>query len=340
MLLDINRAVNDLAEWLELANGGQGPTALETLGTLFERHDPLVSGIWPAATAATLEKLLTLAYGYVDPRNDAVREGAYTPDARDNAEEARNAILSALMARPGAEAYRVLVNAQSRPAFASRVHRFRELARSKAEQDTEPPAWTEAEVFAFVTKHAAPVKTGHDLLRVTLTVLDDIQFSLRKNDVTSRPLLERAKDEDEVQNWLVEQMNFRAEGRFRAFREAQVALGDKPDVIVSSTSAPFEVAIEVKHGGKDWPLRSFESALRKQLAEDYLKPEARRHGVLVITNHRKRTWRDTATGENLDFAALVGRLTTVSRGLVQNKSGAIEVVCVGIDATATNVVAT
>src|SRR5712675_1999373 len=105
---------------------------------------------------------------------------------------------------------------------------------------------------------------------------------------SSRALMERAKDEDEVQHWLAEQMNARAKGRFHVVREAEVAIGDKPDLIVASTSAPCQVAIEVKHGGMGWSARDLEKALRTQLAEDYLKPENRRHGVLVITHHRDR----------------------------------------------------
>ena len=67
---------------------------------------------------------------------------------------------------------------------------------------------------------------------------------------------QRAKDEDEVQNWLVEQMNARARGRFHAFREPEVAGGNKPDVVAASTSIPpHQIAIEVKHGGKGWTAR-------------------------------------------------------------------------------------
>jgi len=50
-------------------------------------------------------------------------------------------------------------------------------------------------------------------------------------------------------------------GVIHAFREAEVAIRDKPDVIIASTSAPCEVAIEVKHGGKGWTARDLESAL-------------------------------------------------------------------------------
>jgi hypothetical protein len=148
----------------------------------------------------------------------------------------------------------------------------------------------------------------------------------------TRQLLERAKDEDEVQNWLAEQIQLRSSGRYHAYREAQVAQGDKPDIIVASAAAQCEVAIEVKHGGKDWTATQLEQALRTQLAVDYLKPATRRHGVLVITHHRNRQWLDPSTRKPLSFEAVISWLSGIAATLVETDSGAIEVHCIGINA--------
>ena len=208
-----------------------------------------------------------------------------------------------------------------------------ELARGKAERDTEPPAWNEVEVVSFEQRHTAPAKTGLDLFRIVMSVLNDIQFQLTNGDVSSRPLLERAKDEDEVQKWIVEQMNYRSRDRFAAYREAEVAGGDKPDVIVSSISARCEVGIEVKHGGKGWSPRQLEKALCSQLAQDYLKPSTRRHGVLVVTHHGQRRWRVPDSNEPMTFEDLIKWLQLKAETLIENDSGPIEVKCIGIDAS-------
>ena len=169
-------------------------------------------------------------------------------------------------------------------------------------------------------------------MRLVLGVLDDINFRLIKGDSTSRQLLERAKDEDEVQQWLVEQIQSRSRGRYHAYREAQVAKGDKPDVIVASSAAQCEVAIEVKHGGKGWTATELEQALRNQLAVNYLKPATRRHGILVITHHRDRQWLNPSTRKPMSFDAVIGWLSNISATLLETDSGAIEVQCVGINA--------
>ena len=334
LILNPDAALSAFRQWLNAAPKAIRQARAETtLNVLFDRYDPLVSVALTTASTKTLEALLHLAYSHIHPKDDAVHQGgSYTPDGRDHAENARNTILSVLLDRPGADAYQAMSRLAEDPVFALRSHRFRELARGKAERDAETPAWSAAEALTFQRQFTAPVKTGADLLRVVMGVLSDIVQNLTHGDVTSRPLLERAKDEKEVQHWLVEQMNARARGRFHAFREAEVATGDKPDVIVASTSAACEVAIEVKHGGKCWSARDLESALRTQLAKDYLKPESRRHGVLVITHHRDRRWLRMSDNKPISFSDLIAWLSGIAATITENAVGPIVVKCVGINA--------
>jgi hypothetical protein len=134
--------------------------------------------------------------------------------------------------------------------------RFRELARGKAERDTESAPWSPSQVVSLETDGLAPIRTPDDLMRVVTSVLSDIQHDLVHRDASSRKLLLAAKDEDEVQNWIVEQLQLRAKERFHAHREPKVADKKEPDVIIAAIGALIELAIEVKHGGKDWTVRT------------------------------------------------------------------------------------
>jgi hypothetical protein len=333
LLLDFDRGLAHLERWLTSVPSPMAKEhAEQTFAFLFDRHNSIIPSALPNASVADLERLLRLVYAHIRPDADAHHEGSYSPDTRDHAEHARSFILGAILDRPGADAYYSLRRVASDPAVALRAARFCELARGKAERDAELLAWAPKEVLTFERERTAPVKIGADLLRLVEAVMKDIQFQLAKGDASSRDLLQHAKDEDEVQGWLVEQLNLRSSGRYRAFREAQVALGDKPDVIIASTSASCEVAVEVKLGEK-WTLRQLDHALRNQLAEDYLKPETRRHGLLVVTHHVARRWRDTETNELLTFGSLIQRLASTAATIRCNSAGAIEVRCVGIDAS-------
>ena len=332
LLLDPDSGIEDFEAWLgTLKDAKKQPHAESTFGFLFDRHYPVLPDTLARASIPTLEKLLRLAYSYVRPEHDLHHEDVFTPGTRDKAEDARNAILGALLDRSGADAFWALRRVADEPEYNLRADRFRGLAHGMAERDTELIAWASQEVTTFELRHTAPVKAGIDLLNVILTVLEDIQFQLDKCDASSRPLLQRARDEDEVQNWIVEQMNYRSRERYNAYREVQVAQGDKPDIIVSSTAAQCEVAIEVKHGGKGWTLRQLEHALVNQLGNRYLKPSTRRHGILVITHHGRRKWRDPDTKTTLTFNDLMLRLDRTAYSETENDGGPIEVKCVGIN---------
>lgn len=333
-LADPDRAALEIADWLDGCSvSSKDIRAQSCLGALFDRHEPSAAMDLQRASADTLEAMVRLAYRYVRPDEDRHHDGVFRPDERYAAESARSSILDALLKRPGAEAYHAVRTLAEDPVVGSRGFRFNELAHGKAEQDAELPAWTPAEVLAFEGRYAAPAKSGEALLRLLMGVLSDIQDSLGHADATSRPLLERAANEEEVQKWLAEQLSLRANGRFHVQREPQVARGDKPDIIVSATASPFEVAVEVKHGGMDWSVRDLEGAVKRQLAENYLKPETRRQGILVVSHHGRRTWRDTNTRKRLLFHDLMSHLGEVAGALRRNRQGAIEVRAFGLDAS-------
>jgi hypothetical protein len=127
-------------------------------------------------------------------------------------------------------------------------------------------------------------------------------------------------------------MLLRARGRFQITRESEIALGDKPDIIVASTVCPFQVAVEIKHGGKGWSGAELENALRLQLGADYLKPESRRHGILVITHHHSRRWQRPNQSKRIEFSELIAWLSGVAATIKQNVVGHISVACVGLNA--------
>jgi hypothetical protein len=82
-----------------------------------------------------------------------------------------------------------------------------------------------------------------------------------------------------------------------------------------------------------WTVRQLEKALQKQLADDYLKPESRRHGVFVVTHHGTRTWLHPETRKVLIFPELIAYLADFASTLRSNTCGPIEVAVRGIDAS-------
>lgn len=299
---------------------------------LFSRHCPLVpDDRFQGQSAGVLSRLLLLAYRTIRIEEDVHHEGMFSPDTRDEAEGARGRILDALLATPGRDTYEALCALSDDPSIGSRK-RFRELAHRRAEQDAERPAWAPDEVVEFERHHAGPAKTGDDLLRITAGILDDIQTGFLQNDASSRYVLASAPDEEAVQQWLAEQFRLRAKTRFHVSREVEVANRKEPDIVLASTAAAVEVAVEVKHGGKGWTVRALEDALRQQLVGDYLRPATRRHGILVITRHSTRKWEEPDTNRELDFGQLLERLRGIAETIGHNETGPIKALVIGLDA--------
>jgi hypothetical protein len=66
--------------------------------------------------------------------------------------------------------------------------------------------------------------------------------------------------------------------------------------------------------------------------QDYLKPENRRHGVLVVTHHRDRRWLDVRDKKRISFAELIAWLSAIAATITETTVGPVEVRCVGINA--------
>jgi hypothetical protein len=329
-------AVQSLERWIAKAKSepDRKLRSKKAFARLFSRHSwPLAPGALKDQPVSTLKRLTSLAYRSVRVQDDEHHRGMYSPGTRDEAQSARSRILEALLEIPGRETYEAIRDLADEPSIAPRAKRFRELAHRRAEQDAERPAWFPRDVVAFEQRQVSPAKTGADLFRMACSVLDDIQTDFRHGDASSRRVLQSAEDEEAVQQWLAEQFKLRSKDRYHVHREVEVADKKEPDILLSSTAAPFEVAVEVKHGGKGWSIRDLEKAVREQLAGQYLRSTKRRHGILVITHHPKRTRHDPDTKRKVTFEQLVTRLRALAGGLRSNETGAIEVAVIGIDST-------
>lgn len=301
------------------------------LARLFGRHRGIVGKLNELAPA-TLAQIILEAYRERD--RGLAPQGDEDDPVRDRFDEAGGSALSALLAIQGADAHQQMLWLSNQPAVGRSAHRLRELAYEMAERNSERPVWPAARLKAFEDKMLAPIANGADLIGVALDLLDAIEASFGENDMSSRAVVGTAENEAAVQEWLGDALNLRSDGRFHAHREAQVVHNDRPDIILSSTSSTDELAIEVKHGDMGWSLAALREALALQLAEQYLLPVNRRHGILVISHHREtRFWKDKAKRRRMSFSALIADLQRQAETITSNATGPITVAVRGLDAT-------
>jgi hypothetical protein len=339
--VDPTDALQKMQFWIESVKPEeQNALAVQIIGKVFNRNDGLVVNSLKNAPIAMLKELVLRAYCLVRPIDDVKHDGVFTPDSRDEAESARSMILSILLDSIGIDAYQAVIELADAPEISERKHRFRQLARGMAERDAEFSSWNENEVLTFESQYIAPIESADALYQCVLNVLDDIRHGFEHSDASSKRLLSKlAKvkkddgkpkdDEISVQNWLAEQLRLRANGRYHVHREAEVANHNKPDIIVSGTGGQFEIAIEIKQADS-WSINELKTALTQQLAEDYLKTNSRRHGILFLTNHGRKAW----VRPKLTFIELIIFLSDIATTTKTNVTGKIDVSVFGIDAKA------
>lgn len=326
--------------WIDAVNPKEHvDLVVRVFGKLFSREgERLISNSMKKVHVKTLKNLILIGYRYIHPAGDRIHEGSGTPDIRYNAESGRDTVLSALINTSGAEAYVSMIELASKSEIGKSSHRFRQLARGMAERDAERASWTEDETLTFETVHVAPIKTGHDLYRVVLGVLDDIRHGFEREDASSKRLLTKLgetekDDEKSVQNWLAEQLKLRAKDKYHVHREVEVVNKNEPDIIVSGATAKVEIAIEVKQADS-WSPNQLKKALTHQLAENYLRTQTRRHGVLFLTDHGRRQWKNPHTKKKVfSFYELLVFLSKTADSTTSNSSGKVQVCVYGIDAS-------
>jgi len=308
--------------------------AEEIVGDLFGMRGDAVVGL-EDADIETLEALLRLSYQLVQPALDIERDGSFTPERRDEAQTGRNRVLTALINKGGQAAHDALIRMIADDLVGSRAHRFRQIAWEVAEREADAWSWRPRDVPQFEQTALTPVYTGEDLLGLACDAIDDISLRFQNGDYSSREVLETAQSEFAVQNWLAEQLEFRAHGRCTVAREKQVLNDNRPDIALAATAALVEVALELKHGDKGWTLPDLRHALSQQLAGDYLRVPKRRHGLFVVTNHRAaRFWRDPESKAPMTFDEVMAILAADAAQIDRNSVQTIRVEVRGLNAAA------
>lgn len=338
-LVDPDEGTRTLLRWIRNTNPAKREAlVLDLFGSLFSReyrrsYDHTLLRV----SSRILRTLAAIGYRHIRPIDDVVHHGPYSRGPRDRAETGRSAVLSALVEKRELAAYQSLTALASRNSFKHTRKRFMELAQRMAERDSEKIPWREQEVADFEFGYTLPAKSGGDLLSIVLGVMKDIRHQFLSGDASSKPLLAALSkigrdDEDSVQSWLAEQLDLRSLGRYHVHRETEIANKDKPDIVVSATSAKFEVAIEVKQADS-WSPNELQTAVNSQLAERYLQVDTRRHGVLFITDHGRRRWKHPSTKRSISFDELVNLLAGVAASKTTNSSGSIRIDIFGLDCT-------
>ncbi|MBN4055979.1 hypothetical protein JYT95_01465 [bacterium AH-315-J23] len=296
-------AITSLEVWIGRARKvNRSRIMWEVLLKLYDHHDSTYHPpFFNFNNLAALERLVVLAHRYVEPCEDAIHEGSYTPDARDNVERARDGLFSLIQRTPGENTYNLIIKLISMPEFESVKQYYRASARRRAISDSDIKSWDPQTLVEFQTHFEKRPENQKELFEIALYRLDDIfdywetgDYSLKRS--LRQDHIDRA-DETVIQLALAKELEQRRTGNYSLEREPEVIDAKKPDIRLNNDAVSNGIPIEIKVADS-WSYRELKQAIKDQLIGLYMRSQNERYGILVLSYHGKKGyWRQELKGQ-------------------------------------------
>jgi hypothetical protein len=285
-------------------------------------------------TPAVLQRLYILVHEHVRSGDDVKREnkGVYSPGLRDNAQDAREQLVNILGEIPGRDAYLALKEiAESHPEPSARPW-FLIRARSKAELDSERPAWTATQISQFETEYERTPANHRELFDLAVLRLLDYKHHLEDGNDSTASVVIKAEQETDLRNLIGVWCNDRARRRYVVLQEIELPDAKRPDLWWTSTVFNGPVPTELKIAD-NWSGPKLFERLENQLAGDYLRDNASVRGIyLLVWRGVQKTWQ--LPNKNwVDFNGLVTELQSHWECVTGAHPKVEEIKVIGIDLT-------
>ncbi|WP_322516448.1 hypothetical protein SR870_02370 [Rhodopseudomonas palustris] len=331
LYLEPSAGIQTLEMSLEECIASQDGLGVQLFGRLF-KNDYGGIGIdlrAPGFTPPLLLRLLRLAYRHVRVDDDVHHEGSFSPGVRDNAQSARNAILSAIFATTGPEGWAVKVEMAGDPLFKHIKDRTTAIATQRAAEDADSTTMTEAEFCVLDKTGEAPPLTREEMFSLMRDRLEDID-DLLLQDVSPRELWATIADERVMRRELARVLREGGKGIYTIDQEAVTADEKETDIRFRSAGSSQQGTIELKLGDRR-PGTDLFDTLRNQLLMKYMAADDCRAGCLVVTISTDRKWEHPKTGTALTFEELMMVLSEEASRISQELGGAAKLMAKGID---------
>ena len=329
--VDAARGARLLTESLsEVGSPAVRKRGVETFAGVFCPSDAVDFGIEDRAQRAdALERLVRCAYACVRPEDDNVREGSFTPTMRDDAQWARNSLLSTLLDCPGAEARRGVEKLANEEDFAD--IRDSMLYRLRLALDAEFVPIAPRDVVDLMTRFESPPRDINRLMEILLGRLEDIDHDLAHGPFSNRRTLQSIEMESEMQRTLAGLLEAKANGIYNVVREPELADRKRSDFLLLAGDLKIAVEVKITDGHA---LNQLERALREQLVGRYMRHSSCAAGCLLLTYHgRQKFWKHPDTGERLEFRKVIEFLQDGARAIEREDPRDIRLEVFGIDLT-------
>jgi hypothetical protein len=284
-----------------------------------------------------LKSIYLLMHNYIrrDEDIDRTESGTYTPNLRDNAQEARNRLFGLLKEVRGKESYLAIKEiARLHPDETNRSW-LTQVAKNKAEQDGDIGPWTSQKVKEFY-KNLTIIPNDHkELAELAILRLLDLKDDLESGDGSNASILQRVKNESELRNYIGNILRENANNRFRIVPEEELADGKKVDLRFDGVKFDGPVPCELKIA-ENWTGPKLFERLENQLCGDYLRDNRSMRGIYIlifIGSGKKARWRNPSNNKLVDFQELTVALQEYWHEISASFLKVEDITVIGIDLT-------
>ncbi len=326
MRIDPAAGVEMLEERLAKIEPAERSEAVTWFACLFGDRDNAIGLGGERFAPRVLLRLVRLAYLHVRIEDDAVHDGTYTPDARDDAEQARNSIVTALLNAKGEEGLAVKLEMAVDPLCEHFKDRILAMAEEAWAQEIDADALDDRQAAALDQSGEAPALTNESMFAILKDRLSDLD-ELLMQDGSPREAWAGMLDEKLMRREIARELGHAANSVYKVDQEAVTAEEKETDIRLLSTASAHEAVIELKLGDKRYSAQELRNAIESQLVRKYMAADNRRAGALLMTLAEDKTWKHPDDQRKIDVDGLLGLLNNEA-DRVQAASGGTILVAV------------
>lgn len=324
--LDLDRACERVLETtIDLSTQEVRDDAISLIATIFGDRpwggQPSFDGMENGRRLDLLSRLVIRAYQTVRPHDDRHHEGAFTPNTRDHAEEARGFLLQCLTSTKSPRTLSVLYELSALPEFAHLTDRLRQMATELAANMSEPEAMNAATFQHFDQERNYRAYDDPSLFAVMNHRLADFELHLLNDEQTTVATLRKVEDETELRQFLSYWLTQNCRAAYNITQEAVAIAEKRTDIRLHATGLDRYASIEAKMDDTRyrWSGGQLRAALIDQLIGRYLNHERCQVGCLLICMREKRQWKHPDTGERMDLDTTVAWLQSIANTIMEER---------------------
>ncbi|MEE9428005.1 MAG: hypothetical protein V3V25_07635 [Paracoccaceae bacterium] len=339
MSVDPDSALKPLMSLLEaLPDKEATKTAVSFINCLMgSRSERGLSGRENHKSPKILKDIYLLMHKYIRPEEDIDRSnnGVYSPNSRDDAQDARSSLFSQLTEIPGKEAFESLMEISREHKKTGNDVWMRNHAINRAELDAEGAPWNLGEFRDFAENLERTPKTHRQLFDLTVFRLEDLKTEWEDGDTSIAGVVIKTKEETELRNFIANVLKQQSNSRYMVGQEEEKPDAKRTDIrLHGAAGIDGPVPIELKIADNGWSGSKLYERLENQLCGDYLRDQHSNCGVfLLVSRGTQKHWVHPSTGNNLSFEELVDALQKKAAKLIEELSGIENIRVIGIDLT-------